>query len=90
MPFARIQPAATRPDLPVITDGEAAALARATVTLFGVWQLSDAETRTLPGAMAQRTWARWKTGQFGQIDRDLRARMAVTTSRLWTPARSWR
>ncbi len=27
--------------------------------------------------MAQRTWARWKDGSIGRIDRDLRARMAI-------------
>lgn len=77
MQFATIQPIAARPDLPVITDEEATALARATVNLFRVWDLSDAEARTLLGAMAQRTWARWKVGDIGRIDRDLRARMAI-------------
>jgi len=77
MQFATIQPIAARPDLPVITDEEAAALARATVNLFRAWDLSDAEARTLLGDMAQRTWARWKVGDIGRIDRDLRARMAI-------------
>ena len=39
--------------------------------------MTDAEARTLLGDMAQRTWARWKTGDIGRIDRDLRARMAI-------------
>jgi hypothetical protein len=77
MQFATIQPTASRPDLPAITDDEAAALARATVNLFRAWQLSDIEARTLLGDMAQRTWARWKEGGIGRIDRDLRARMAI-------------
>jgi hypothetical protein len=77
MQFATIQPTASRPDLPAITDAEAAALARATVNLFRAWQLSDIEARTLLGDMAQRTWARWKEGSIGRIDRDLRARMAI-------------
>ena len=77
MQFATIHPTAARPDLPAITDEEAAALARATVNLFRAWQLSDIEARTLLGAMAQRTWARWKEGSIGRIDRDLRARMAI-------------
>jgi hypothetical protein len=54
-----------------------AALARTTVNLFQAWQLTDAEARTLLGDMAQRTWARWKSGDIGRIDRDLRARMAI-------------
>ncbi|MHA3979182.1 antitoxin Xre-like helix-turn-helix domain-containing protein [Halovulum sp. GXIMD14794] len=65
-----------RPEIPVVTDEEAAALARATMKLFGKWQLSDREARTLLGGMAQRTWVRWKAGDTGLIGRDLRARMA--------------
>ncbi len=77
MQFATIQPTVSRPDLPAITDEEAAALARTTVNLFRAWQLSDIEARILLGDMAQRTWARWKEGGIGRIDRDLRARMAI-------------
>ena len=77
MQFATIEPTASRPDLPAVTDEEAAALARTTVNLFRAWQLSDIEARTLLGDMAQRTWARWKEGKIGRIDRDLRARMAI-------------
>ncbi len=77
MQFATIQPTASRPDLPAITDEEAAALARTAVNLFRAWQLSDIEARILLGDMAQRTWARWKEGGIGRIDRDLRARMAI-------------
>lgn len=61
---------------PVITDEEASALARTTVNLFRAWGLSDAESRVLLGDMAARTWARWKEGEIGRIDRDLRMRMA--------------
>jgi antitoxin Xre/MbcA/ParS-like protein len=77
MQFATVQPTISKPDLPVITDEEAAALARTTVRLFQAWQLSDIEARSLLGDMAQRTWARWKDGSIGRIDRDLRARMAI-------------
>ena len=77
MQFATIQPTVSRPDLPAITDEEATALARTTVNLFRAWQLSDIEARILLGDMAQRTWARWKEGGIGRIDRDLRARMAI-------------
>lgn len=77
MQFATLQPVAARPDLPGITDAEAAALARAVVVLFRHWGLSDAEARVLLGDMAPRTWARWKAGEIGRIDRDLRARMAI-------------
>jgi len=77
MQFATVQPTISNPDIPVITDEEAAALARTTIRLFRAWQLSDIEARTLLGDMAQRTWARWKDGSIGRIDRDLRARMAI-------------
>ncbi len=77
MHFATVQPINARPDLPAITDAEAAALARATVNLFRAWGLTDGEARVLLGDMAQRTWARWKSGDIGRIDRDLRARMAI-------------
>ena len=77
MQFATIQSTASRPDLSSITDDEAAALARTTVNLFRAWDLSDSEARALLGDMAQRTWARWKDGGIGRIDRDLRARMAI-------------
>lgn len=77
MQFAVVQPITARPDLPVITDEEAAALARTTVNLFRAWGLTDGEARVLLGDMAQRTWARWKVGDIGRIDRDLRARMAI-------------
>ena len=59
MQFATVQPIIARPDLPVITDEEAAALARTTVNQFRAWGLSDAEARVLLGDMAQRTWALW-------------------------------
>jgi Protein of unknown function (DUF2384) len=77
MHFATIQSTTARPDLPSITEAEAAALARTTVNLFRAWQLTDNEARILLGDMAQRTWARWKDGSIGRIDRDLRARMAI-------------
>ncbi len=59
-----------------ITNDEAGALARATVNLAKVWLLTDSEARVLLGGMSSRTWARWKSGSNGRIDRDLRARMA--------------
>jgi uncharacterized protein (DUF2384 family) len=62
--------------LDVITDEEAGALARTTINLFRVWGLSDGEACLLLGGLSTRTWARWKEGRIGRIDRDLRMRMA--------------
>ncbi len=59
-----------------ITDEEAGALARTTVNLLKVWKLSDGEACIVLGDMSPRTWARWKDGNVGRIDRDLRMRMA--------------
>ncbi|HHS88879.1 MAG TPA: DUF2384 domain-containing protein [Rhodobacteraceae bacterium] len=77
MQFTTLEQTSANPSAPVITDEEATALARATINLFRKWQLSDLEARTLLGGMAPRTWARWKEGNIGRIDRDLRARMAI-------------
>lgn len=77
MQFIAVQTTRADTATPQVSDAEAAALARATVNLFRVWNLSDAEARVLLGDMALRTWARWKDGEIGRIDRDLRARMAV-------------
>lgn len=64
------------PANPAISDDEAGALSRATVNLFRAWGLTDVEACTLLGGMSARTWARWKDGAHGRIDRDLRTRMA--------------
>jgi hypothetical protein len=76
----QLQPITTTAQHPTaahITEAEAGALARTTVNLFRQWALSDAEARVLLGEMSARTWARWKDGDVGRIDRDLRMRMAV-------------
>ncbi len=75
----QLQPVTATPftaENPAISEAEARALARTTVNLFKAWKLADAEACTLLGSMSPRTWARWKDGGFGRIDRDLRMRMA--------------
>lgn len=75
----QLQPITMTPvgvDTSFITDDEARALSRTAVNLFCAWGLSDAEARTLLGGMSARTWARWKDGDIGRTDRDLRMRMA--------------
>lgn len=65
------------PDQIKITDDEAAAMARAITNLFDRWQLSDVEACEILGGMAARTWARWKKGEIGRVDRDLAMRMSI-------------
>ncbi|MFC3704562.1 antitoxin Xre-like helix-turn-helix domain-containing protein [Devosia honganensis] len=65
------------PDIPAITEAEAAAMARAVVRLFVNWQVSDAEARAILGGLAPRTYARWKAGEPGRIDRDLATRLSL-------------
>ena len=74
---ASVPSVSKQPDFAVITDEEAEALARTTVNLFRAWDLTDSEARVLLGDMDEHTWARWKIGDIGPIDRDLRARMAI-------------
>ncbi len=65
------------PEVPAITEDEAAAMARAVTRLFEHWQLSDAEARDILGGLAARTYARWKAGEPGRIDRDLATRLSL-------------
>ncbi len=58
-----------------ITDAEAAALFRAAVNLFRLWQVSDNEAAVLLD-LPVRTYARWKSGSLGRIGRDQRARLS--------------
>lgn len=59
-----------------ITDQEARAMQRAVVNLFGHWGLTDKQAATLLGGIAARTYQRWKTGSYGRVDVDLRARLS--------------
>ena len=65
------------PNTPQITAREAEAMARAVIRLFEKWQLSDAEAREILGGLAARTYARWKAGEPGRIDRDLATRLSL-------------
>lgn len=76
MQFQILERPNSQEEATVITDAEALALARTTVNLFKAWGLSDAQASTLLGGLSSRTWARWKEGDIGRMDRDLRMRMA--------------
>lgn len=65
------------PEIARITAQEAEAMARAVVALFGKWGLSDAVAREILGGLPARTYARWKAGDVGRIDRDLATRLSL-------------
>ena len=58
-----------------ITDAEAAAMFRACLNLLRLWDVSDVQAATLLDLPA-RSYARWKAGTLGRIDRDQRARLS--------------
>ncbi|CAH1690943.1 conserved hypothetical protein [Hyphomicrobiales bacterium] len=68
---------AAQPDVPQISPEEAAAAARAVINLFDRWKVSDTIAREILGGMPARTYARWKTGELGRIDRDLATRLSL-------------
>ena len=65
------------PDNAMLTQAEVSAMARAVVRLFENWGLTDAEARDILGGLAARTFARWKAGEPGRIDRDLATRLSL-------------
>ena len=65
------------PNSPHITANEAAAMARTIIRLFERWNVTDAEAREVLGGIASRTYARWKAGEIGRIDRDLATRLSL-------------
>ncbi|KAB0678464.1 MbcA/ParS/Xre antitoxin family protein [Aureimonas leprariae] len=58
-----------------ISADEAAAMFRAGVNLFRRWELTDDQAAMLLD-LPIRTYARWKAGEQGRIDRDTRARLS--------------
>jgi len=58
-----------------ITDEEAGAMFRACVNLFRLWHISDNDAAVLLD-LPVRTFARWKAGSIGRIDRDQKARLS--------------
>lgn len=73
-----LQPVATRAPAFVpeqITDEEAGAMFRAVLNLFGKWEITDEEAAVLLD-LPVRTYRRWKAGQPGRLDRDMKARLS--------------
>ena len=65
------------PHNPEITPDEAHAAARAVRNLFARWDLTDEEACQILGGLSLRTYARWKKGEIGRIDRDLATRLSL-------------
>lgn len=58
-----------------VTQGEAAAMFRAALNLFGRWDLTDEQAATLVD-MPVRTYRRWKAEGPGRVSRDGAARLS--------------
>ena len=57
-----------------ITDAEGGAMLRAVINLFAKWQITDEDAAILLD-LPVRTYRRWKAGQPGRLNRDLKARL---------------
>jgi uncharacterized protein (DUF2384 family) len=58
-----------------LAEKEAAALFRAAVNLFRLWDVND-EQASIVLDLPRRTYARWKAGDVGRISRDGQARLS--------------
>lgn len=58
-----------------ITDEEAAAMFRAVGNLFRHWSVTDEQAGVLLD-LPVRTYRRWKSGEIGRFNRDLKARLS--------------
>ena len=58
-----------------ISDAEGAAMFRAAVNLFRLWQLTDEQAATLLD-LPLTTYRRWTAGSLGRIGRDGKARLS--------------
>ena len=58
-----------------ITDAEGGAMLRAVINLFAKWQITDEDAAILLD-LPVRTYRRWKAGQPGRLNRDLKARLS--------------
>lgn len=61
---------------PDFSPDETDAMQRAVIRLFGLWSITDKQAAILLGDISERTFARWKDGQYGRVGRDLAARLS--------------
>ena len=71
-----LEPTQAEPASRMISDQEGAAMARAVVRLFGHWGVTDRQATVILGGLSMRTYGRWKSGEVGRLDRDLKARLS--------------
>lgn len=60
-----------------ITDEEGLAMAEASVNLFRLWNLTDAEACTLLGGISTATYNRWKRSEIGRLTVDQKTRLSI-------------
>lgn len=61
---------------PEFSSAEVQAMQRAVIRLFDHWGVTDAQAAILLGAIAVRTYQRWKQGEYGRWNVDLAARLS--------------
>lgn len=64
---------ATQPDF---SPAETGAMQRAVIRLFDLWGITDKQAAVLLGDISERTYTRWKDGQYGRVGPDLAARLS--------------
>ena len=69
-------PLALPADSPDITAAEAAAMLRAALNLFRLWEVEDEQGRVLLGQPSPRPFARWKAGEISRLPHDVRQRLS--------------
>lgn len=77
MPLQPVERSAPPEATQMITEAEGAAMARAVVSLFRHWGITDAEACILLGGISKRTYARWKEGEIGRLGIDQKTRLSV-------------
>ena len=61
---------------PGYSTDEIHAMQRAVINLFDRWNLTDDQAAILLGSIAQRTYQRWKHGEYGRVSIDLATRLS--------------
>ena len=56
---------------------EIEAMQRTVINLFARWGVTDVQAATILGAIAPKTFRRWKKGEYGRVDRDLADRLSL-------------